>query len=183
MLVGQAATLHVGGQPHPCSVRSLSAAGLMGSIYAADLPPGPGAIAFAGGERLPGVVLWTRDWRFEFAFDRAIDAQRLLASLGAASDGSERRTDPRFAVDCAAKLRVNNRFYFGRIIDISCSGARFKTPGRLKQAGDGMLVAPDLPPLTSVIRWSSDGEFGLAFRERIPEAALDAWLAERALDT
>jgi hypothetical protein len=181
VLVGQPATLYLDGEAQPCTVRNISSAGLMAGIFREDLTGEKAEIEFRPGERIPGSILWVRDWQIGFGFDDMVDVERLLDELGAASGQADRRADRRVAVDCAGKLRVNGRYYFGRIGDISCAGARFRTGGTLKKTGASLLIAPDLPPLKSMIRWARDGEFGLEFLERLPPAALDQWVAERTL--
>jgi hypothetical protein len=180
VLVGQAATLHLGGVAHPCTVRNISSSGLMAGIYQAELDTGPAEVEFPSGERLAGSVLWVRDWQLGLSFDQPRDVSGLLARLEQSDAPPDRRADERAPVDCAAKLRVGGRFYFGRIADISAGGARFCTSGRLKRAGESVLIVPDLPPLPSTIRWARDGEFGLEFRERMPAAALESWLEARS---
>lgn len=181
-LVGQAAILHLAGRSYPCTVRNLSSGGLMGIVYEAPLAEQCGQIELPTGQLMSGSILWTSDWKFGFAFDDEVDASGLLSSLRQDSAQRDRRAAPRIKVGCPAKLRVDNRFYFGRIVDISHAGARFATPGQLKKAGETILIAPDLPPLPSLVRWAKQGEFGLEFREQIPAAALRNWLAQREPD-
>jgi len=85
----------------------------------------------------------------------------------------------RHRVECPATLKVKTRFYFGKLCDLSPTGARVQTRGMIKKPGDAVLALPDLPPLLATIRWVDERDCGLEFRERIPADALSRWLLER----
>lgn len=180
-LLQHQATLHIRMEQEPIIVRNISAAGLMATIYSPRLPGDLVRIELQPGALLDGSVLWVKDWQVGIGFDQPIDVERLVSDFAEAGSRSERRSAVRRPIDCAAKLRVKERYYFGRAADISYAGARFATASSLKEDGPAWLMLPDLPPLGCVICWTSDQAFGLEFSERLPEQVLDTWLVGRVV--
>ena len=136
-------------------------------------------VELAAGYLVEGRVLWAKDWTVGIAFAELIDVEAVVGAEWAADSASERRRAPRLTVDCPAQLRVNSRFYYGRIGDISEGGARFRSGRSLKRTGSVLLLMPEMPPLSGTVRWIDGQECGLAFDEPIPSDALDRWLSGR----
>jgi hypothetical protein len=107
------------------------------------------------------------------------DVETVLAEQWVTESGGERRSSRRIEVECPATLQVRLRFYYGKLCDLSPTGARVRTRGVLKKTGDAILSLPGLPPLTAAIRWVNGRDCGLSFKEQIPAEALAAWLEER----
>lgn len=178
-MVMRDAFLHVGGERVPCVVRNISGGGLMARIYRPIVHGKPIKVELAGGELLEGTLLWERDWIVGVAFDEAVDVEAVLAEQWVTEVEGDRRRSRRVKVECPATLKVDLRFYFGKLGDISPSGAKVQTRGAIKKTGDAMLALPDLPPLPGTIRWVNGKDCGIEFREQIPAEALSRWLQER----
>lgn len=179
-LVRCSAILHSGGTKEVCLVQNISAAGMMARIYRPLALDDRVEVEFAAGLFVEGRVLWAKDWTVGIAFEQLIDVEAVVAVARATDPTAERRRGPRLALDCPAQLRVNSRFYHGRIRDISEGGARFQSARSLKKTGPVLLLLPEMPPLAGAVRWIDGQECGLAFNETIPEEALERWVAGRA---
>ena len=171
--------LHFRNERVPCVVRNISSGGLMCRVYRHVEQGGTCRVELASGQLYEGTILWERDWIVGVAFNEAVDVEGVLAEQWVTEVEGDRRRSRRIKVECPATLKVDLRFYFGKLCDVSPSGARVQTRGVLKKKGDAMLALPDLPPLPSTIRWINGNECGLEFREQIPADALSRWLQER----
>ena len=176
------AFLHTDGKRVPCVVRNISSGGLLARVYRPVELGGSLRIELAGGHLLDGTVLWNRDWEVGVAFADPVDVEAVLAEQWVTEIGEDRRSTRRVQVECPATLQVRQRFYYGKVCDMSPTGARVRTRGVVKKIGDAILTLPDLPPLPAAIRWVDGGDCGLSFREHIPGDALAAWLEERGYE-
>ena len=171
--------IHVGDDKVPCVVCNISSGGLMARVYRRVELDERVRIELAGGHLAEGTILWARDWEVGVAFSEPLDVEAILAEQWVTEGAGDRRRTHRADVECPATLKVGSRFYYGRLCDLSPSGAKVRTRGRLKKVGDALLSLPDLPPLAATLRWINGRECGLAFREHIPADALSRWLRER----
>lgn len=178
-LVRRSGILHIGSEQEPCVIVNLSAGGLMARTYREQLAGEAVRIELAPGETIAGEVLWAQDWTIGIAFDGLIDVEAVLARPWVGEHSIDRRRSPRVAVDCPASLRVNARFHYGRVVELSSGGARFRGLARLKKTGPALLNLPDLPPMRAQVAWFGENECGLVFEEPIPDEALRRWLAAR----
>ena len=181
VLVRRSGIIHVtDGSRQPCVIVNISAGGLLARTYRPTVPGERVRIELVPGETIGGSVLWAQDWSLGIAFDELIDVEALLAREWVAEAVQDRRRAPRFKADCPASLRVNARFHYGRICDISGGGARFRGKKALRKTGPALLTHPDLPPLRAAIAWVRDEDCGLVFDEEIPQEAVSRWLESRA---
>jgi hypothetical protein len=178
-MVMRDAFLHVDGDRVPCVVRNISSGGLMARIYRPVDDGKPVRVELASGQLVDGIILWERDWVVGVAFADAVDVEAVLAEQWVTEIEGDRRRTRRIPIECPATLKVDLRFYFGKLCDLSPTGAKVLTRGTLKKTGEAMLALPDFPPLPATIRWVNGRECGLEFRERIPAEALSAWLLDR----
>ena len=178
-MVMRDAFLHVGGERVPCVVRNISGGGLMARIYRPVEHGKPVRVELASGQLVDGTILWERDWIVGVAFIDDVDVESVLAEQWVTEVEGDRRRTRRIKVECPATLKVDLRFYFGKLCDLSPTGAKVQTRGALKKTGEAMLAVPDLPPLQGTIRWINGRDCGLEFREQIPAEALSRWLQER----
>ena len=139
--------LHVGPERVPCVVRNISSGGLMARVYRpVDLGKSI-KIELATGELIDGTVLWMKDWTIGVAFTGHVDIESILAEQWTSETDGDRRRTARHKVECPATLKVSTRFYFGKLCDLSPTGAHVQTRGMIKKPGDAVLALPDLPPL------------------------------------
>jgi hypothetical protein len=178
-MVMRDAFIHVDGERVPCLVRNISSGGLMARIYRPVEDGKSVRVELGSGQLVEGTVLWERDWVVGVAFEEDVDVEAVLAEQWVTEVEGDRRRTRRIKVECPATLKVQLRFYFGKLCDVSPTGAKVETRGALKKSGEAMLALPDLPPLPAVIRWVNGRECGLEFREQIPAEALSRWLLER----
>ena len=178
-LVRRSGILHIGVEQEPCVIVNLSAGGLMARTYRPQLVGEAVRVELAPGETIAGEVLWAQDWTVGIAFDELIDVEAVLALAWVGEHCLDRRRNPRVAVDGPASLRVNARFHYGRVAELSSGGARFRGSARLKKTGPAVLNLPDLPPMRAQVAWLGENECGLDFEEPIPDEALRRWLAAR----
>jgi hypothetical protein len=180
VLVRRSAIVHAAdGTSQACVVLNISAGGMLARTYRPSVPGERVRVELVPGETIDGSVLWEQDWSIGIAFDDLIDVEELLARPWIDESAQDRRRSPRFPVSCPASLRVNARFHYGRICDISGGGARFRGTRALKKAGPALLTLPDLPPLRAAIAWNRDRECGLVFDEDIPQEVVSRWLSSR----
>lgn len=178
-LVRRSGVLHVDGGTEPCVIVNISAGGLMARTFRPRLPGEAVQVELAPGEVIGGEVLWAQDWTIGIAFAEMIDVKALLARDWVGEHGVDRRRSPRIAIDCPASLRVNARYFYGRIADLSSGGARFRAASTIRRPGPSILTLPDLPPLRARIAWQDGKQCGLDFEEPIPDEALRRWIAAR----
>lgn len=178
-MVMRDAFLHVGDERVPCVVRNISSGGMMARIYSHVEHGRPVRVELSSGQLVEGTILWERDWIVGIAFIDSIDVDAVLAEQWVTEVEGDRRRSRRIKIECPATLKVDLRFYFGKLCDVSPSGAKVQTRGAIKKQGDAMLALPDLPPLPSTIRWINGRDCGLEFKEPIPAEALSRWLQER----
>jgi hypothetical protein len=171
--------LHSAGERIPCVIRNISSGGLMARVFQPVDLSETVRIELAGGHMLEGSVLWARDWEVGIAFTDPIDVEMVLGGQWATADEGDRRQIRRIEIECPATLKVRLRFYFGKLCDLSPTGARVRTQGMVKKKGDAVLALPDLPPLSATIRWVNGRDCGLLFKEHIPAEALANWLQAR----
>jgi hypothetical protein len=183
VLVRRSGIVHaVDGSSQTCVVLNISAGGMLARTYRPSVPGERVRIELVPGETIGGSVLWEQDWSIGIAFDDLIDVEGLLDRPWVAETTQDRRRSPRFAVSCPASLRVNARFHYGRICDISGGGARFRGTRALKKTGPALLALPDLPPLRAAIAWIRERECGLVFDEGIPQDVISRWVSSRKPD-
>jgi hypothetical protein len=180
-MVLREAVLTAGAERVPCIVRNISSSGLMARVYRRVELGETVKFELAGGRHLEGAVLWSRDWEVGVAFPDPIDVEALLTEQWVTKTDGDRRSSLRVDVECPATLQVRLRFYYGKLCDLSPTGARVRTHGALKKTGAAMLSLPGLPPLPATIRWVRDKDCGVQFQEPIPAEALALWLEERGL--
>ena len=92
---------------------------------------------------------------------------------------AQRRSFPRYQVQCRARIRIGNRQYAGYIHNISRGGAKLRTITTIRKVGSVILRLPDLPPLRCQLRWTDSYNAGVSFELVLPSNELRRWAAER----
>lgn len=168
------ALLHVGESKDLCVVKNISASGLAVRVYR-DLASGAKVqVEFRSGELLEGSVVWKRDQEVGIVFPKTIDVEAVLASTWTIQPG-RRRNLPRIDISCEGRLKRGAETHEVVLQDISQGGARVRTDG-LVDPGGVVVSLPGLPPVSGVVRWSSDAMAGISFNDCLPFEALARWI-------
>jgi len=93
-------------------------------------------------------------------------------SFGRAIAPMERRTAPRTAVNCTARLRTCFGDRMGSLSDLSLSGARFHTSEPPKEGTTALLEWESNDAICRVV-WSRDGMCGILFDRPIARHIVD----------
>jgi hypothetical protein len=158
-----------------CLIRNISVGGLMAHVYSPHKEGDPVAVELKSNQQIPGRILWVDDSNVGIAFDEPIDVAEMLTDQRALDNGWQPRP-PRVEVDRLATLRVGARIYGVNTRDISQGGVKIETDQSF-EAGDAVVLNLDnFRPLHGVVRWSHDGNAGIAFNQVIPFHELIAWL-------
>lgn len=172
-----AATLVGEGTSLPCSIRKLNAAGAT-LLHDVGLTEGDAlSLVLASGQSLPGTIAWTTAETAGFVFDAPIDVvgalARTLVSLPA-----ERRQMPRIELHQTISLHHKGAIEFTRSRNLSQGGAAIESR-RVLLPGDAVQISFDgLRPIDGAIKWSGEGQAGIAFDEALPWQVLMPWLRQ-----
>jgi hypothetical protein len=162
-------------------VKNLSASGLSARLYR-DLPEGAQVqIEFRSGELLSGSVIWKRDWDVGIAFPEPIDVAGVLASRWITESG-RRRNLPRIEISCEGRLGRGTESQHVVLEDISQGGAMVRTE-RLIDPGSAVLRLPGMPPISGVVRWSTETTAGISFNECLSFDVLARWIQARRAES
>lgn len=168
-------SLTLEGRHELCLIRNISAGGMLIRAYCAIAPGTPLEIEFKHGEAVAGTARWTTDDCVGVTFDQPID---VLALLSSSEDGPRPRM-PRIAIDCAAGLRVDAAVHRIRAVDISQGGLKLRSPDELPLGAYVIVSLPGLGPCPAMIRWCSNGTYGITFNRLIPLPELVEWLHDQ----
>jgi len=100
----------------------------------------------------------------------------------AAAQYAERRSIPRYRVDCPAQLRMPSGARQGWIYDISQDGARFTTANPPPTGTSGLLEWGIHEAFGKII-WSNEDGCGIEFERPISRVLIEATVAENATPT
>lgn len=160
-----------------CLIRNISAGGLMARVYT-RLDVGQHVLfELRADRRLAGVVRWVRDDNVGVQFDDPIDVAAVLSDRDL-TESEHRPRAPRLSRPCKAKLRVGARYHRVTVRDISQGGAKIEAPVALAVDTDIILTLDGFRAVAGSIRWSRDGQSGIAFNQVIPYPELTGWLKE-----
>ena len=84
----------------------------------------------------------------------------------------ERRAAPRFAVDCAATLKMLGGDREGRLSDLSEDGARLETSNPPTEGVSGLLFWNGHEHFGKIV-WANDKSCGIVFERPIPLAVVE----------
>ncbi len=184
LLVAQLIGPHADG---PCRIRRVSRYGMMLEcampLSASDWL----RIDFRNGQSVSGRLRWRARQRVGITLSYPLDdvTQWLAAATREAGDGDGdglRPRAPRFACSCPADLFVYDRRFDVVVRNLSQGGAGLVAAITLPVGTAIRLALPGLAAsLPARIRWSRDGELGVAFDTLLGFDTLAAWLDDPAL--
>ena len=120
-----AGAIYISGTRKPCSIRKISA---LGVIVASDWAPALGekaAVELATGQRAAGKVAWTSRNELGVRFDDSIDVIALL-NRKLVSQARDRRTMPRLELRCPVHLKCGGQFFVATLRNISARGLQIE---------------------------------------------------------
>lgn len=160
-----------------CSLQKLSALGATLRVDAEIEHGMTMTLELANGQAIEGRIAWTRDDEAGFAFNAPLDVigtiARNLAALPA-----ERRAVPRVEIHQAASVRHDGKVALVRTRNLSQGGAGIDTRADLAPGDTVQLTLDGLRTLDGSVRWTRDGQAGIAFDEEIPWQVLMPWFRQ-----
>ncbi|WP_029934980.1 PilZ domain-containing protein [Sphingomonas sp. UNC305MFCol5.2] len=158
----------------PCSLERLSSAGATLQLGAQLAKDEPMHLEMASGQSVAGKVDWCAEGEAGFVFDEPVDIistlARTLASLPA-----ERRAMPRVEIRQLVSIRSGNKVEHARTRNISQGGVGIDTKLELAVGDSVQLTFDALRPLDGTVRWTQDGQAGIAFDEGLGWQTLMPW--------
>ncbi|MHA6721128.1 PilZ domain-containing protein [Sphingomonas sp. RS6] len=165
-----------------CRVRNLSASGMLVESRRPIEIDTDITVELRCGQRLSGQVVWSHDGRAGVHFGAPINVEKVLATARGTTPSARLHRAvpraPRFDVDCPARLVCNGVSFQIVVNNISQSGARLRIAGQPDLDRVMTVAIPGLAPRPCTVRWSRDGEVGIAFIDMVPYAELADWLGQ-----
>jgi len=165
----------IGGRRELCLIRNISAGGMMIRAYSALAEGTRLSIELKQGQPVKGIVQWVDGELTGVTFDAPIDVVSLLAATG---EGPRQRL-PRVEVSCVAWVREGAQAVRATTVNISPGGICVETRAKLTECAEVVVSLTGLPPLPGIVKWSSDGAYGIAFNRPLPVAQLVGWLQDQ----
>jgi hypothetical protein len=164
------------GQQQLLKIKNLSAGGLMGI---AGHPPQVGAQVGVelSNQKIPAIVVWTREDLVGLKFDQDIDLGELLA--GRKQRHGFRPRPPRLEIACKASVRVGKTYYTVDVKDISTGGMKVEPIAEYCVNKKVVVVVESLRPIRGEVRWYSDRRAGIVFDHPLEFEELAEWVGKR----
>ncbi|MEM7779589.1 MAG: PilZ domain-containing protein [Pseudomonadota bacterium] len=145
-----------------CLIRDVSEKGI-GLGFLHDVPPEPRTLLqLANDLTFPIERMWTGQRQAGYRFASSISLDDFL------TDNSPRKVRPiRLNIPGIVRLRDGRKRADGRLIDISCEGAKIATPAELRSGALMSFELDGLPPQLAQVRWSKKGRYGLKFQQPV----------------
>lgn len=166
--------IEIGGFLGFCLVRNLSAAGMMGSVYADFSPDQDALVRFSTDFGVAGTVVWSSDQKIGIRFKENIDVQFVIQSLSAPSVDGRRSRGPRLQMQTSGEVTIDDRTLPITVLDVSQSG--LKAIAQFLRPGEELTVQVEgLSPRRAVVRWVQNGTAGLNFMRPLKFDELADW--------
>ena len=128
-------------------------------------------------QKIPSIVVWTRDGTAGFKFDENIDLGELLA--GRKPRHGFRPRPPRLQVQCKASVRVGRTYYNCDVHDISLGGMKIEPIEEYCLGKSVVVVVESLRPVKGEVRWFADRKAGIVFDKPLTFEELAEWIGKR----
>jgi hypothetical protein len=163
--------------PLLCRIKNLSAGGFSAELPNAIAAETPLEVQFGEDQRIPGVVVWTRQGSVGIRFDTKVDLRQLLSNRKP-REGFRPRP-PRLEVNCFANVRIGKLYHRVEIRDISLGGVKVAI-NDWDCCGQPVTVTVDsLRPIKGRVRWYKAGQAGIVFDAPLRFEELAEWLGKR----
>lgn len=165
-------TILMGGARELCLVKNISAGGALVRTYCKLEVGQPLQVEIKERHPIAGRVSWVRGSDAGIHFETTIDVIELLSAGG---DGLRPRM-PRVEVKCISFIREGAVVHRATVRNISQGGLSAEVPNSLTIGADVTVSLTGLPPQAGLVRWKSDGRYGIAFNSVLGLPALIEWL-------
>ncbi len=157
-------------------LRNVSAGGLMAEV-GFPLTVGTAVAVELSSQKIPALVVWTREGTAGIKFDQNIDLGELLA--GRKPRHGFRPRPPRLEVACKANLKVGKTYYTVDVHDISLAGLKVEPIEEYCLGKKVVVVVESLRPVKGEVRWFADRRAGIVFEEPLKFEELAEWVGKR----
>jgi hypothetical protein len=157
-------------------LKNMSAGGLM-AIVSHSPQVGDEVQIELSSQKIPSLVVWTRDELVGFKFDQNVDLGELLA--GRKPRLGFRPRPPRLEIPCKASVRVGKVYYTVDVHDISLGGMKVEPIEEYCVGKKVVVVVESLRPIKGEVRWYSDRRAGIVFEQPLDFDELSEWVGKR----
>lgn len=157
-----------------CRIRNISTRGMMLETGAALDTGQRVRVELRNLQAVEGRIVWIKSDRTGLQFDAPVGIDLLRARVG--RRGAPRPRAPRVSTECPVLVRIEGRVSRAILLDLSSSGGKLALAQRLAPGDQLTVTLPGLAPKRAAVRWTRDGQAGMAFLEAIAFADLDGWL-------
>ena len=157
-------------------VKNLSAGGVMAIVTRAPQVGEQVSIELSS-QRIPSLVVWTREDTIGLKFDQNVDLGELLA--GRKPRHGFRPRPPRLDIPCKASVRVGKTYYTVDVHDISLGGIKVEPIEEYCVGKTVVVVVESLRPVKGEVRWYSDRRAGIVFERPLEFEELTEWVGKR----
>lgn len=165
-------SISIGERRELCMIRNISSGGMMIRAYCPLTVGLDVSVELKQGEKIPGEVIWIKNDVAGIAFKSEVD---VVAILAASANGPRPRM-PRVEIRCIVSVRRGSQVYGLLARDISQGGVKVETDRELEIGADVIVTLPGMKPRPGIVRWQSEGCYGITFNTVCSVAELVAWL-------
>ena len=164
----------IGDREEFCLVRNVSEGGLKVQVFSPKSIGDRIAVDFGDERALAARVAWVEEDHIGLSFEDQIDVGRALSK--APAPGRSRARPIRLAIELEAIATIAKTPEPCRIRDISQGGAKLAMASAPPPGEEMTLEIEGLGKLQCVVRWTRDGQVGVAFPGQLPYRRLAAWV-------
>jgi hypothetical protein len=167
--------IHHGGSRRECSIRKISALGVMVGVDIAPALGDPVAVELGTGRRSSGKIAWTGRSELGIRFDDAIDVVALI-NRNLINQPAERRTMPRVEIRSPCYLKCGGKLMLASIRNISSKGLQLEGDD-LPECGTYVTTLVDgLNIPGGEVVWSRDRLAGIELMEELSWSSIVSWV-------
>ncbi|MBV8908648.1 MAG: PilZ domain-containing protein [Sphingomonas sp.] len=171
----EAGAIHHGGSRRECSIRKISALGVMVGVEIASALGDQVAVELGTGQRSSGKIAWTGRSELGIRFDDAIDVIALI-NRNLVSQPAERRTMPRVEIRCPCYLKCGGKLMLASIRNISSKGIQLEGE-ELPETGTYVTVLVEgLNIPGAEVVWRRDKLAGVELMEELSWSSIVSWV-------
>ncbi|MGY4398060.1 hypothetical protein ACVWZA_003262 [Sphingomonas sp. UYAg733] len=158
-----------------CLVRNISCGGLMAHVYSVLATGDIVTVEFKSGHAISGHILWHRNGLAGVEFHEKVDPTSVLSGDELSPQPAQQRA-PRVELELSGRIRVGAHYHAATLLNISQGGAKIRVAEAFELAEKLVLTVNGLPPIAASVRWSDNGQAGIAFDVPVPFDVLAHWL-------